>query len=87
MEGILAKSSDSMKEILKSACGTKEEHSTMASFSKELSLNVLVTRCELLFNNKYSVFKKKLPCIMHSGGSENGSNDAHVSGETLGVPE
>ena len=78
LEGLLTKSSDSMKPLLKLACGLKEEHPMMAPFPKESSLKDFISRCESVFKEKDSNFKKESTC---SPGASGDDNDADVAGD------
>ena len=87
LEGLLTKSSDSMRGLLKSVCGVKEVHPMMAPFAKESSLSDLITRCKSLFKNIDSVLKKEPSYSLNADGGDNDDNDTAVAGETTGVPE
>ena len=86
LEGLLAKSSDSMKQLLKSVCGVKEEHPMMAQFHKESSLQDLIKRCESIYKNKDSVFKKE-STYTPGAPSNDSTDDNDDRSEEIPLPE
>jgi hypothetical protein len=76
-----------MRGLLKSVCGVKEMHPMMAPFAQESSLNDLTARCESLFKNNDSMFKKEPPYSPNVDGGENGDNITTLAGEIPEAPE